>query len=736
MHAYEEPENREGNSSEEESVDLTWVLLDIAKSLSSERDLWKLYERVLEEAQKITHADGGTLYLLNQIEGEPHLEFVITRNYSLNLSVTKRDSEENQIAPIPLYKKDTREPNRKNIAAYCALNKKMLNLSSAYETEDFDIQGVREFDRDYYYVTKSILTVPLLDHDEHVVGVLQLINSTGGHSHQIKPFLPDDVNVIEALASLIAVVIDNNNMMSHRDDLLVKFAAQTESRKLFDTIVTEAKTISRAEAGTLYLMQQDEHGQRLEYSIVINDALGLYLGGSSDREVRFNHLPMMLEDGTPNYANVATYTAITKKIVNIPDLYHSSDFDFSGIKAFDKSFNYRSCSFLSIPLLNHDHEVIGVLELINAKRHCSDKMAVPFQKNIEPVIAAIGSYAAISLENKLLFDDHKLLLDAFVKVIAKAIDEKSPHTSAHCQRVPVLMEMIAEATCQDQTYFPDFQLTEDGWYELKVAAWMHDCGKLATPDYVLEKSTKLDGFHDGVEAVTARFEVIKRSVENHYLRKMLNGGDQQLLQQELTQRLTQISDDQAFIQQVNRGCEHMSDEDKQRVIDVSSYYWETNDGERRPLLSDIDIENLCVTRGTLNDKERQMINGHIKLSIDMLEALPFPSNLANVPEYAGGHHERMDGTGFPRGLTRDEMSVPARMMAIADVFEAITAKDRPYKEPMKISQSLDILKSMRDRNQIDPDLYQVFLRERVWEKYGLEHLNPDQLDVDDTDDWL
>ena len=326
-------------------------------------------------------------------------------------------------------------------------------------------------------------------------------------------------------------------------------------------------------------------------------------------------------------------------------------------------------------------------------------------------------------------EDLKSLLDAFIKCIARAIDAKSPQTSGHCERVPLLTELIAQAACDDQHELKDFSLDSDGWYELKVASWLHDCGKLSTPDSVLEKSTKLHLMRDGVHELNARFQVIK-------LQYRLDVAEGRLSQTQLSEKLAQLEADRLFINQANQGAEFMSQEDKSRVQGIAQYRWQNADGQDMPLLTDAEVYNLCIERGTLTSEEREVVNNHMVVTIDMLESLPFPRKLRRVPEYAGGHHEKMDGTGFPKGLTREQMSLPARMMAIADIFEALTAKDRPYKDPMKVSQALGIMSRMRDNNHIDPDIFQLFLRANVWQKYAEQVLNPSQIDISNADEFM
>lgn len=390
-------------------------------------------------------------------------------------------------------------------------------------------------------------------------------------------------------------------------------------------------------------------------------------------------------------------------------------------------------SLFLVPLRNHEGAVVGVLQLVNAHpRDASKGSAGPFPPRARLLLEALGDYAGIALNNLLLVQELKNLLDAFVKVIAQAIDAKSPHTSAHCQRVPLLTELLARAACDDRADFADFQLDEDDWYELRVAAWLHDCGKLATPDSVLDKSTKLHTLHDRIELVAARFAVLRSDIQRRYEREALAEPRREPeLRVRLEREIGELTDDLALLERVNKGGETMAAADQARVRRIARRTWTDAHGRVAPLLTEDEVGNLCIPRGTLTEEERRIINGHMDVTLEMLGSLPFPRKLRRVPEYAGGHHERMDGSGFPRGLTREQMSIPARIMAIADVFEALTSRERPYKKPLKLSEALGIMQRMRDDRHLDPDLYRLFLQAGVWREYARLILDQEQMDVQD-----
>lgn len=284
----------------------------------------------------------------------------------------------------------------------------------------------------------------------------------------------------------------------------------------------------------------------------------------------------------------------------------------------------------------------------------------------------------------------------------------------------------------------DFQMDEEDRYQLKIAGWLHDCGKITTPEYVVDKSTKLETIFDRIRLVEARYEVLKRDVHVRLLEAKLaaqgNGAGPDLtrLERGYAQELRTLEDECEFLRHCNIGGEEMSPQDQDRVRQIAKRRWRNGEDSEFPLLTDDEVYNLTIPKGTLTPDEREVIDHHIVATIRMLESLPYPQYLKDVPEYAGGHHEKMDGTGYPRGLTREQMSVQARVMAIADIFEALTAKDRPYKDGMRLSEALRIMGRMKLDNHIDPDLFYVFVRDKVYLRYAQVFLDPAQ--IDDVDE--
>jgi len=571
----------------------------------------------------------------------------------------------------------------------------------------------------------------------------------------------------------------------------ISLSSERDTNRLMETILLEAKDMCNADGGTLYIRTEDDC---LKFEIMRTDSLNIAMGGTTGKEITFPPLRMYdAESGEPNMKNVASASALTAKSVNIKDAYEAGHFDFSGTKKFDQGMGYRSRSFLTVPLINSQGEVIGVLQLLNAKDRTTGDV-VEFSSQIQPLIEALASQAAVALDNQQLLEGQKRLLDSFIELIASAIDAKSPYTGGHCQRVPELTKMLAKAACEsDDPPFADFDLTEDQWYELHIGAWLHDCGKVTTPEYVVDKATKLETIYDRIHEIRTRFEVVKRDAVIDYLKALIEGNqDVAALRAALDARLARLDDDFAFIAECNMGGEFMAPERVDRLKEIAAVQWtrtlddsigisfeEKKRKDREPardlpavesLLSDRadhiiyrespeiakggndffgfkldvpehkfnlgEVYNLSIGRGTLTDEERFKINDHIVQTIIMLEQLPFPKHLKRVPEYAGGHHEKMDGTGYPRKLNKSDMSLPARIMAIADIFEALTAADRPYKPAKKLSDAVKIMSFMKKDSHIDGELFELFLKNGIHKEYAERFLDPSQLDEVDISQYI
>jgi HD-GYP domain-containing protein (c-di-GMP phosphodiesterase class II) len=495
------------------------------------------------------------------------------------------------------------------------------------------------------------------------------------------------------------------------NEIGVALSKERNLDRLLENILVAAKTITRADGGTLYRITEDRRALRFE--IVRTDSLNFALGGTSGQPVGFPDLPLFDAAGHTNDNLVAARAANQGRTINIADAYAAQGYDFSGTREFDRRNHYRSCSFLTVPMRNHEDEIIGVLQLINAIDPASGAVT-SFSAADQQLAESLASQAAIALTNRQLIDQLEDLFEAFIRMLNVAIDEKSPYTAGHCQRVPLLTMLLAEAVdAETEGALSSFHLSERERYALKIASLLHDCGKVTTPVHVVDKATKLQTIFDRIALIDTRFEVIRRDAEIAALRAGEAGADPAWL--------ARLEDDRDFLRRCNRGSERMADGDLERLRDIAGRYrWRGPEGEEREFLDAEELENLAIRAGTLTAAERAVINHHIVATIRMLEQLPWPRHLTSVPEYAGGHHERMDGKGYPRGLTGDQMSVPARVVAIADIYEALTASDRPYKAAMGIDEALAIMDRFAAGGHIDPEIYRIFVNAGIPAAYARE----------------
>ncbi len=545
-------------------------------------------------------------------------------------------------------------------------------------------------------------------------------------------------------ASAARTVDDLFRRLEQLNEIGASLSAERDINRLLESILLAAKTITRADGGTLYLLTEDDGTKRLKFEIMRTQSLGIAMGGTTGTPIPFYPIHLYSKDGKPNNQMVAAFAALTGQTVNIADAYTAEGFDFTGTRSFDKKTGYRSKSFLTVPMKNHENEIIGVLQLINSQDPASGEV-VAFSDSDQRLAESLASQAAIALTNRQLINQLEALFESFIAMINTAIDEKSPYTGGHCQRVPELTMMLAEAVNEtNEGPLREFDMSDKDRYELKIAGLLHDCGKVTTPVHVVDKATKLESIFDRIHLVDTRFEVLKRDAEIDYLKgtaalqrqhldelSLRERGNQ--LEQAFRAHLRQLDQDREFLRKCNIGGEFMPPEAQEQVRKIADYKWLNQSGNTAHFLTDDEIENLSIARGTLTSKEREIINYHIVATIKMLEALPWPKHLSHVPEYAGGHHERMDGKGYPRGLTREQMSVQARVMGIADIFEALTARDRPYKKGKTLTESLQILGKFKEGGHIDPDLFDVFIRQKVYLRYAEQFLDANQIDrVDES----
>ena len=498
---------------------------------------------------------------------------------------------------------------------------------------------------------------------------------------------------------------------------------------LFEMILDEATRITQADGRTLYTINKEGN---LNFEILGNDTMNQRMGGTSGLEIPYYPVKLYLQNGKPNNSNVSAYVALTGETVNIKDAYETKKgFDFSGTKAFDKKNKYRSKSFLTVPLKNHENEIIGVMQLINARNERNQ--VISFDDSMQKQVESLSSQGAVALTNKRLVEELKTLFEAFIKLIATAIDKKSNYTGGHCERVPIITMMLADAMHNiKEGKFKDFSMTEEERYELYIAAWLHDCGKVATPPHIVDKSTKLETIFDRIELIKTRMEILKKDAEIVFLKCQLNGKDSKNSDKKYNEKIKQIDDNFKFLQSCNIGGEFMLPEKQKRVEEIAKEII-ILDGKKQFVLNEEEVRNLNIAKGTLLPEEREIINDHIVITIEMLEQLPYPKQLKNVPEFAGGHHEKLDGTGYPKKLKANEMSVQAKIMAIADIYEALTAADRPYKDGKRLSQAMRIMGFMKNDYHIDEDIFELFVKSGVYRQYADKYISGNQIDAVDED---
>ncbi len=545
-------------------------------------------------------------------------------------------------------------------------------------------------------------------------------------------------------------------------DISLVLAGEKDIDRMLTMLLTEIMAAAEADVAVLYL---SDDGRLLPVAV---------------RDVRGAATDAGLSPLVPGAAGPLVDAALRSGSAHAAPL---EDADLAGMSGADPFAALDALQGVAVPLLNRQRELVALLLL--RRRTVIENAQLSF------VQAMSGFYAGV-LETRELIQSQKALFEAFIRLIAGAIDAKSPYTGGHCARVPELTKMLAAAACiQKEGPFADFRLDEEDWEAVHVAAWLHDCGKVTTPEYIVDKATKLETLYDRIHEVRTRFEVLKRDAEIACLKAVAAGEPEPAAAARLAAELGQLDDDFAFVAACNEGGEFMAPGKIERLKAIGRRTWmRTLDDrigisreekvrrervpapalpavetlladkpehlfERRPqdrmsednrwgfhmavpefLYNKGEFHNLSVVRGTLSEEERYKINEHIVQTLVMLSQLPFPKHLRSVPEIAGGHHEKMDGTGYPKGLTREQMSPVARMMAIADIFEALTAGDRPYKQGKTLSEALKIMSFMNKDRHIDPDLFELFLRSGVYLEYARRFIRPEQIDEVDIDQYL
>ncbi len=518
-----------------------------------------------------------------------------------------------------------------------------------------------------------------------------------------------------------------NDIVQQLSVLTGALSKEKDHEKLLDQIIEGCMILTNADGGTLYTLNEDNDNELL-FTVIRNRSLGIYRKPHSWPPIHIKNA-----NGKPADL-VVVQSYVKQQAINIANAYDCKDYDFSGTRQFDKQLNYRSESFLCVPLQDHEGEIIGVLQLINAMDENGD--LIPFSEVNVQLVDSLASLAATVLTKRRLIDAQKQLFESFIKLIGRAIDHKSPVTGKHCEQVPEIAMLLAGAVNDANSGdFADTYFSEEKMYELRIAAWLHDCGKITTPEYIIDKATKLHTMFDRIDLIESRFLVLKQQLELDYLRTLSatdstaqSSDDSELAKARFVQTAAQLDKDMAFIRKSNTGSEFMSAEEQNRIRTIAQQIWIDDAGKEQPLLTQDEVENLCISKGTLTEDERQVMRDHIKVSIQMLEPLKYPRQLADVPEIACNHHEHLDGTGYPRGLKAEDLSLRARIMCIADIFEALTSPDRPYKKGMLLSQAMTILGRMVEDNHLDARLFKLFVESGAYRRYAEDHMSDRQVD--------
>lgn len=529
-----------------------------------------------------------------------------------------------------------------------------------------------------------------LSHDESLNNLLESV-------------VRDVKNYADRLQLQIRKLSDIGRALSGVNDLNV----------LLEMIVDHARSFTHADAGTLYIKE----GDHLRFMIVQNDSLNIRMGGKTGDTIPFPSVEL-------KESNVSAFVALNGISVNIPDVYSTTLFDFTGPRNFDRTTGYRTRSMLVVLMRNNENEVIGVLQLLNARNPDTGEV-IAFSPDCENLTECLASQAAIAISNVKLIQDMEKLFEAFVKVMATAIDEKSPITGGHIRRVANLTVTMAEVINRKKDgLFKDISFDADRMHELHIAAWMHDIGKVTTPVEIIEKSKKLQTIFDRIRFIDLRMAYVIEKIKNEGLQAKLllreKGApvdDLVRSDEETERRITAIIEIRQFIHKCSRHDEYLTDEDIHRLQSIAQMTYVDFEGAVQPYLTADELQNLSIRKGTITEAERRIMKDHAYVTLKMLQAIPFTRKLKNIPHFAGAHHECLDGSGYPLGLKGDEIPFEGKLMAVTDIAEALTSTDRPYKKAMSLEEVYGILRSMAKKGKLDKDIVELFIEERVYEVY-------------------
>ncbi|MDO9576971.1 MAG: HD domain-containing phosphohydrolase [Candidatus Cloacimonadales bacterium] len=500
----------------------------------------------------------------------------------------------------------------------------------------------------------------------------------------------------------------------------IALSAEKNISKFFRIILDEGMFFTNADAGTIYTVSDDQ--KSLDFKVICTLSKKLHLGVADTS--KWPSVPLYDENGEKRMTNFVSYVTHTGEPLSIQDVYNQDLFDASGTKKYDSNNDYRSVSMAAIPLKNHENVVLGVVQLINALNERGEVIA--FSNRNIMMLSSLASQAAIALSNKKLIDSLENLLYQFIKSIATAIDRKSKNTGGHINRVATLSEMLSKEIQNDKKYYPDIHFSDDELQEISLAGWMHDVGKITTPVYVQDKGKKLETIIDRLELVNLRFDLVEKVIENDIL------GERNDNKEDLPAILKKVETYRKFVAKCNTGGEFMRDEDLALLKEIFAFRYKSGDKEYF-LITEDEHRNLSIRHGTLLWEEILKMRDHAQVSYEMLNELTFPRKFKNVPLYASAHHEKLNGRGYPNELTEDQLPLQARIIAVADVYEALTASDRPYKLGKKLSETFKILGFMAKDRDIDAKLLNLLIDSELYMEYALKYMKPEQIDEVDFD---
>ncbi len=691
-----------------------YELTEIGKALSSETDYNKLLNLILSKGKEITQCDAASIYIVdNKSNKEKSLTFILS-------DLILGDERNN----LPI--------NEKSIAGYVALTGEVLNIEDAYRLpKDSRYSLNLKYDKEYGYRTKSMLVLPMKDHESRIIGVLQLINKKKSKNVELTnvkttereaiPFPHHDVELALSLAGQAAVAIESSHLkqrskeIKELTDIGKALATERNHHKLLRFILEKGKEITRSDAGSIYLVKTNVLGQKY-LSFMTSDLM------LQQKEVT---IPL-------NKKSIAGYVALTGTVLNIEDAYHTpKNAEFTLNLDYDKKHNYRTKSMLVVPMTNQKNDVIGVLQLINKKKNgdiilstieSMEKNVISYGDRDIDIIASVAGQAAVSIENNTLYKNIENLFEGFVKASVTAIESRDPTTSGHSERVALYTVKLAKIVDRiDIGVWANVQFTSDQIKEIRYASLLHDFGKVGVREKVLIKAKKL--YYGQLELIKSRFDFIKRTLQYESSQRKV----QYLLEQsreEALQNLQQEDNDLACaMKEMDLALEAIITADQPTVLqtevdkainNIAVRTYHDIYGQTQKFITPDELTALSIKKGSLRDEERLEIESHVTHTFEFLSTIPWTSELKNIPEIAYAHHEKLNGDGYPRKIVVGSIPLQSRIMAVSDIYDALTASDRPYKKAVSIERAFDILKLEVKDQHVDPDIVNLFIDAQVY----------------------